>query len=123
MKAKNKVEAAPGKADLVVREGLILGHPGSDSIAIAGGQIIAHGQFADLKPLVGPQTHLVKLGGRVVAPGLSIRIFIFWRRPRLRLEFPSRDAARSATCSPICESRRERRRPETGCARSDATRR
>ena len=63
------MDAAPGKADLVVREGLVLGHPGSDSIAIAGGQIIAHGQFAGLKPLVGPQTHLVKLGGRVVAPG------------------------------------------------------
>jgi predicted amidohydrolase YtcJ len=63
------VEAAPGKADLVVREALVHGHPGSDSIAIAGGQIIAHGPFTELKPLVGPQSHLVKLGGRVVMPG------------------------------------------------------
>jgi predicted amidohydrolase YtcJ len=63
------VDAAPGKADLVVHEGLVLGHPGIDSVAMAGGQIIAHGRFAELKPLVGPRTHLLKLGGRAVAPG------------------------------------------------------
>lgn len=45
------------------------GHPGIDSVAISGGQIVAQGAFADLTPLVGPQTHLVKLAGRVVAPG------------------------------------------------------
>ena len=60
---------ASGKADLVLHEGLVLGHPGSDSVAISGGSIVAHGKFADLKPFVGPQTHLVKLAGRVVAPG------------------------------------------------------
>lgn len=63
------MDAAPGKADLVAHEGLVLGHPGSDSVAMAGGQIIAHGPFAELKPLVGPRTHLLKLGGRAVAPG------------------------------------------------------
>ena len=61
--------AITGKADLVLHEGLVLGHPGSNSVAISGGQISAHGQFADLKSLVGPRTHLVKLAGRVVAPG------------------------------------------------------
>ncbi len=60
---------APGKADLVLHQGVILGHPGSDSVAIAGGQIVAHGLFADLKALVGPRTHLVKLAGRTLAPG------------------------------------------------------
>ena len=60
---------APGKADLVLHQGLVLGHPGSDSVAISGGLIVAHGTFAELKPLVGPRTHLIKLAGRTVAPG------------------------------------------------------
>ncbi len=49
--------------------GTILGHPESDSVAISGGRITAHGVFSALKPLVGPRTHLIKLGGRAVAPG------------------------------------------------------
>ncbi|MGA7872231.1 MAG: amidohydrolase family protein [Candidatus Binatus sp.] len=60
---------APGKADLVLHEGLVLGHPGSDSVAISRGLIAAHGPFAQLKPLVGPRTHLIKLAGRTLAPG------------------------------------------------------
>jgi predicted amidohydrolase YtcJ len=64
------VATAPGKADLVLHQGLVLGHPGIDSVAISGGLIVAHGTFAELKPLVGPQTHLIKLAGRTVAPGL-----------------------------------------------------
>jgi len=63
------VVAAPGKADLVLHEGLVLGHPGIDSVAISRGLIVAHGPFAELKPLVGPRTHLIKLAGRTVAPG------------------------------------------------------
>jgi predicted amidohydrolase YtcJ len=63
------VATATGKADLVLHEGLVLGHPGSDSVAISRGSIAAHGAFADLKPLVGPRTHLIKLAGRTVAPG------------------------------------------------------
>ncbi len=58
------------KSDLVLHEGIILGHPLSDSIAIGAGRILAHGPFSDLKALVGPRTHLLKLGGRTVAPGL-----------------------------------------------------
>jgi predicted amidohydrolase YtcJ len=57
------------KADMVLHEGVVSGHPGSDSIAVADGIILAHGAFADLKPLVGPQTHLIRLAGRAVAPG------------------------------------------------------
>jgi predicted amidohydrolase YtcJ len=63
------VAVASGKADLVLHEGLVLGHPGSDSVAISRGVIAAHGRFADLKPLVGPSTHLTKLAGRTIAPG------------------------------------------------------
>jgi len=58
------------KADLVLHEGAILGHPASDSIAVAGGKILALGLFSEFKPLVGPRTHLIRLSGRVVAPGL-----------------------------------------------------
>ena len=57
------------KADLVLHEGVISGHPGSDSIAVADGSILAHGSFPDLKALVGPRTHLIRLAGRTVAPG------------------------------------------------------
>jgi len=64
------VASPPAKADLVLHGGVILGHPGSDSVAVAGRSILAHGPFAELKPLVGPRTHLIKLAGRTVAPGL-----------------------------------------------------
>ncbi len=57
------------KSDLVLHEGLITGHADADSIAVGGGRIIACGRYADLKPLVGPGTHLIRLGGRTVAPG------------------------------------------------------
>lgn len=67
---RSKVVVAPAKADLVLHEGLVLGHPGSDSVAVCRGSIAAHGPFAELKPLVGPRTHLIKLAGRTVAPGL-----------------------------------------------------
>lgn len=57
------------KADLVLHEGTILGYPASDSIAIAAGAILALGPYSELKSLVGPRTHLIRLAGRVVAPG------------------------------------------------------
>lgn len=58
------------KADLVLHEGTILGHPASDSIAVAGGTILALGPYGEIKSLVGPGTHLIRLAGRAVAPGL-----------------------------------------------------
>jgi predicted amidohydrolase YtcJ len=57
------------KVDLVLHEGVILGHPESDSVAILDGRIFAHGKFADLKAHIGPRTHLLKLQGRSVVPG------------------------------------------------------
>jgi predicted amidohydrolase YtcJ len=50
--------------------GRIAGHPQANSIAIGGGRIIACGRYAELKALVGPETHLIRLDGRTVAPGL-----------------------------------------------------
>jgi len=60
---------ATGKTDLVLHEGVILGHPASNSLAVSGGRIAAIANFDTLKKSVGPQTHLIKLGGRTVAPG------------------------------------------------------
>ena len=57
------------KADLVLHEGVVFGHPDSDSVAILEGSILAHGKFADLKSMVGPRTHLLKMAGRTVIPG------------------------------------------------------
>ena len=57
------------KADLVLHEGVVFGHPDSDSVAILDGSILAHGKFAELKSMVGPRTHLLKMAGRTVIPG------------------------------------------------------
>jgi predicted amidohydrolase YtcJ len=57
------------KADLVLHEGVVAGDPGSDSVAIGKGRILAHGAFTEFKALVGPRTHLIRLNGRTVLPG------------------------------------------------------
>jgi predicted amidohydrolase YtcJ len=57
------------KADLLLHEGVVAGHPESDSVAVAGARILAHGRFAELKRLVGPRTFLIRLAGSTVAPG------------------------------------------------------
>jgi predicted amidohydrolase YtcJ len=57
------------KADLVLHDGKIFGHPESDSVAIGAGYIITHGRYHELKSHIGPRTHMVRLGGRVLAPG------------------------------------------------------
>ena len=60
---------AAEKADLLLHEGVVAGHPESDSVAVAGARILAHGRFVDLKKLVGPRTFLIRLAGSTVAPG------------------------------------------------------
>ena len=57
------------KADLVLHEGTVTGWPQSDSVAVADGRIVAVGRYDELKGLVGPQTRLIRLAGRTVAPG------------------------------------------------------
>jgi predicted amidohydrolase YtcJ len=57
------------KADLVLHEGRIWGHPDSDSVAISDGRIVSHGRYSEVKSQIGPRTHMVRLGGRVLAPG------------------------------------------------------
>lgn len=60
---------AQDKADLVLHEGHVYGHPDCDSVAVGGGRIIGYGGFNELKSLVGPRSHLIRLNGRMVAPG------------------------------------------------------
>jgi predicted amidohydrolase YtcJ len=57
------------KCDLVLHDAQIFGCPASDGIAITDGAIVTHGKFAELKALVGPRTHIIRLGGRTIAPG------------------------------------------------------
>jgi predicted amidohydrolase YtcJ len=57
------------KADLVLHDGCIFGHPSSDSVAIRDGRIAAHGRYGEIKAHIGPRTRMVRLGGRVLAPG------------------------------------------------------
>src|SRR5215472_17621141 len=57
------------EADLVLHDGSILGHPESDSVAISDGCIVAHGRYNEIKSHIGPGTHMVRLGGHVLAPG------------------------------------------------------
>src|SRR5215472_6207901 len=57
------------EADLVLHDGSILGHPESDSVAISDGCIVAYGRYHELKSHIGPRTHMLRLGGRVLAPG------------------------------------------------------
>ncbi|MBV8775430.1 MAG: amidohydrolase family protein, partial [Deltaproteobacteria bacterium] len=47
----------------------ILGHPDSDAVAIADSRIIAHGRYNEIKTHIGPRTHMLRLGGRLLAPG------------------------------------------------------
>jgi predicted amidohydrolase YtcJ len=57
------------KADLVLHDGIILGHPEGDSVAVSAGRIVAYGRYHGLKPYIGSRTHMMRLGGRVLAPG------------------------------------------------------
>jgi predicted amidohydrolase YtcJ len=60
-------------ADLVLRGGTIVtvdaGLPRAQALAARGGRIVAVGSDADMKPLVGPQTRVIDLAGRLAIPG------------------------------------------------------
>src|ERR1700719_3207702 len=57
------------KADVVLHEGTVLGHPDCDSLAVGDNRILALGAFRDLKSLIGPRTRMIRLAGRTVAAG------------------------------------------------------
>jgi len=62
------------RADLVLRGGRVfLGRDAgfAESVAIWGGKVIAHGSDAELEGLIGEQTRVIDLRGRLAAPGLN----------------------------------------------------
>jgi predicted amidohydrolase YtcJ len=67
--------AAPPPADLVLRGGIVHTvdprRPRAEAVAVRGGRIAAVGTNADVRPFVGPRTHVVELEGRTVVPGFD----------------------------------------------------
>ena len=65
--------AEPAPADLVLRGGIIVtvddARPRAEALAARDGRIVAIGSDADVKPLVGPGTRVIELGGRLAIPG------------------------------------------------------
>lgn len=62
------------KADLVLRGGKVflgLGAGFTESVAIWGGRVIAHGSDSELESLIGIDTRVIELNGRLAAPGLN----------------------------------------------------
>jgi predicted amidohydrolase YtcJ len=68
-----RAAAAPEAADLVLRGGRIVtldpARPEASALAARGGRIVALGSDAEIAPLVGAQTRVVTLGGRLAIPG------------------------------------------------------
>jgi predicted amidohydrolase YtcJ len=62
------------KADLILTSGRIFCglHDGfAESVAIAGGRVLATGRASDIAGLKGPATRTLDLGGRLAVPGLN----------------------------------------------------
>src|SRR5579883_2260714 len=57
------------QADVLLHGGVVVGYPGSDAIAVSKGRIIAYGPYDSVKAHIGPRTHMLPLGGRVLIPG------------------------------------------------------
>ena len=45
--------------------------PPADAVAVRGGRIVAVGSSADVRPLVGPRTRVIELGGETLLPGFQ----------------------------------------------------
>jgi predicted amidohydrolase YtcJ len=60
-------------ADLVLRGGAIVtledARPEVEALAVRGAWIVAAGKVAEIAPLIGPQTKVIELGGRMAMPG------------------------------------------------------
>src|SRR5437773_2926077 len=63
-----------GPAGVVVRDARIYtaapAHPTAHALAVTRGRIVAVGEEADVRPLIGPKTQVLALGGKTVLPGL-----------------------------------------------------
>jgi len=66
--------AVPQPADLVLRHGKIITVDREfsikEAVAIKGGRFIVVGSDRDVRPMMGPTTRVIDLGGRTVIPGL-----------------------------------------------------
>jgi predicted amidohydrolase YtcJ len=64
---------AADPADLVLRGGTVItldnSRPQAEALAVRGQRIVAVGSAAEIKPLIGPQTRVIDLVGRVAMPG------------------------------------------------------
>ncbi len=64
----------PSKASLVLTGGVVWtgvsGAPTAEAIAVADGRILRVGSSKDMAELIGPDTRVVRLNGRLVTPGL-----------------------------------------------------
>ena len=61
-------------ADLVLRGGTIwcgMGLPTAEAIALGGGVVLRTGDADAVAPLIGPETRIVELDGRLATPGLN----------------------------------------------------
>jgi predicted amidohydrolase YtcJ len=65
----------PERADLVLTGGRVFtgdaARPWVEAVAIRGETILAIGDDARIRPLAGPSTRVVELGGRLVIPGIN----------------------------------------------------
>ncbi len=64
-----------GAADLVLCDGAVYtmdaARSWAQAVAVRDGRIAATGTDADIRPLVGPRTEVIRLGGRMVLPGFQ----------------------------------------------------
>jgi predicted amidohydrolase YtcJ len=65
---------AMDKADLILTNGRVfcgLNEGFVESVAVAGGRVLATGKASDIAGLAGPATRSIDLGGRLAVPGLN----------------------------------------------------
>jgi predicted amidohydrolase YtcJ len=66
---------ATDHADLVLTGGHVhtvdRAHPRAEAVAVSGGRISAAGSTEDVRPLIGPNTRVVDLRGRLLLPGFG----------------------------------------------------
>ncbi|THH35403.1 amidohydrolase [Aliishimia ponticola] len=65
---------APVQAETVLKNGKVwcgLGLPVVSAVALWGGRVLATGSDAELAPLIGPDTEVIDLNGRLATPGLN----------------------------------------------------
>ncbi|MGB5999824.1 MAG: amidohydrolase family protein, partial [Thermoanaerobaculia bacterium] len=72
--ACGQVETGREPADLVLRGGRVVtvdeGRPEAEAVAVRDSILVAVGSNEDIEPLIGPETRVIELEGRLAIPGL-----------------------------------------------------